>query len=115
MCSSDLGEAGTFNSTGSWCNGTQYGWETIYGIGIVNGTRHLSLDQEFENWFLSGTVQSEIPTTEWEYPANQTVPLPPSFASAVPPSSIVALNDETTPAAVAASLPGWIDQWISLA
>ncbi|HLN51417.1 MAG TPA: thiamine ABC transporter substrate-binding protein [Thermoplasmata archaeon] len=109
------GEAGAFNSTGSWWNGTQYGWQTIYGIGIVNGTRHLGLDQEFENWFLSGTVQSELPTTEWEYPANQTVALPPSFASAIAPGSIVALNDKTTPAAVAASLPGWIDTWISLA
>jgi len=108
------GEAGAFNSTGSWWHGTQYAWKTIYGIGIVNGTRHLGLDQEFEEWFLSGAVQSQIPTTEWEYPANETVALPPSFSSAIPPSSIVALNDETTPAAIANSLPGWIDAWISI-
>ena len=58
------GEAGQFNSTVSWWNGTEYAWRTIYGIGIVSGTHHLTLDQEFENWFLSGTVQSEIPESE---------------------------------------------------
>ncbi len=78
------GEGGWFNSTGSWWNGTQYTWETVYGIGIVNGSRHLSLDEEFENWFLSGPVQAEIPTNEWEYPANSTVPLPSIFSEAIP-------------------------------
>jgi thiamine transport system substrate-binding protein len=101
----------SFGSTVAHSNGTSYGWKTVYGVGIVAGTRHLSLDQEFVDWFLSGTVQSEIPTNEWEYPANSTTPLPPEFALAVPPSSITPLNDAVAPATIAADLPGWLSEW----
>jgi thiamine transport system substrate-binding protein len=109
------GEAGQFNSTVSWANGTAYGWKTIYGIGIVNGTRHLALDQAFENWFLNGTVQAEIPENEWEYPANETIPLPPVFSAAIDPASIEALNSDVSPSEIAADLPGWVATWQSLA
>jgi len=109
------GQSGSFNSTVSWWNGTAYGWRTIYGIGIVAGTRHLALDQEFENWFLGGAVQSQIPTTEWEYPANATVPVPSVYDAAIDPASIVALNDATTPGDLAASLIGWVTTYQELA
>jgi ABC-type thiamine transport system substrate-binding protein len=109
------GEAGQFNSTVSWWNGTEYGWRTIYGIGIVSGTQHLTLDEEFENWFLGGTVQGEIPENEWEYPANQTVPLPSVFSAAVNPVPIVPLNGDVTPSELATELPGWVSAWLSLA
>jgi thiamine transport system substrate-binding protein len=108
------GASGDFNATGSWWNGTQYGWRTIYGIGIVQGTRHLALDEELEDWFLSGAVQREIPTNEWEYPANNSTPLPSVFADAIPPSSIVPLNQFTTPAATAASMPAWLAEWSAI-
>jgi thiamine transport system substrate-binding protein len=101
----------TFGSTVAHANGTAYGWKSIYGIGIVAGTRHLTLDEEFENWFLSGTVQSEIPTNEWEYPANDTTALPPEYAAALPPSGITPLNGDVTPASVAANLTTWLDEW----
>jgi thiamine transport system substrate-binding protein len=109
------GGAGTFNSTVSWWNGTPYGWRTIYGMGIVAGSRHLALDQEFENWFLSGTVQSLIPENEWEYPANATIALPSAFDAAVDPASITALNDDTTPTSVAGNVSGWVQEWLTLA
>ena len=109
------GEAGQFNSTVSWWNGTEYGWETIYGMGIVRGTTHLALAEEFENWFLNGTVQAEIPENEWEYPANTTVPLPSVFAASVDPAGIVPLNAGVTPATIADELPGWVQTWLSLA
>ncbi len=108
------GEAGTFNSTVSWWNGTPYGWRTIYGIGIVNGTHELGLDEEFENWFLNGTVQDEIPLNEWEYPANDTTPIPSVYAAAIDPASIVPLNPDLPPADVPSDLPGWIQQWLAL-
>ncbi|HEV8050600.1 MAG TPA: hypothetical protein VGP88_08410, partial [Thermoplasmata archaeon] len=92
-------------------NGTSYGWKTIYGVGIVHGTRHLALDQAFVDWFLSGTVQGEIPTNEWEYPANETVPLPSVYQSAIDPATITALNDQVTPSEIAADLPGWLSEW----
>jgi thiamine transport system substrate-binding protein len=109
------GESGQFNSTVSWWNGTAYGWRTIYGIGIVAGSRHLALDEEFENWFLSGAVQSQIPTSEWEYPANETVPVPAVFDAAIDPATIVPLNDATTPSDLAASLNGWVTTYQELA
>lgn len=108
------GESGQFNSTVSWWNGTEYGWRTIYGMAIVHGSKHLALDEEFENWFLNGTVQSEIPENEWEYPANTTVPLPSVFDAAVNPSGIEALNSQLTPTELANDLPGWLSTWQSL-
>jgi thiamine transport system substrate-binding protein len=110
------GQAGVYNSTVSWWNGTAYGWRTIYGIGIVAGSRHLTLDQEFENWFLSGAVQSQIPTSEWEYPANSTVSVPSNvYDAAIDPATIVPLNDGTTPAELAASVGGWLTTYQELA
>jgi thiamine transport system substrate-binding protein len=109
------GAAGQFNSTVSWWNGTAYGWRTVYGVGIVSGSRHLTLDQEFENWLLSGTVQAEIPTNEWEYPANTTISLPPVYAAALDPSGIVPLNEGTTPNQVVDSLNGWLTTYEELA
>lgn len=112
------GGGGSFNATVSWWNGTAYGWRTIYGAGIVHGSRHAALAQKLESWILGGTFQSHVPENEWEYPANETVPLPSVFSAAINPASVVALNNATTPSAVAANLTapgGWIDTWQSLA
>ncbi len=109
------GESGQFNSTVSWWNGTAYGWRTIYGIAIVSGSKHLTLDQEFENWFLSGTAQAQLPETEWEYPANETVPVPSVFDAAINPATVDALNADVSPTELAANLPGWLNTWLSLA
>ena len=109
------GTPGAYNSTVSWWNGAAYGWQTVYGVGIVNGSRHLSLDQEFINWLLSGPVQAEIPLNEWEYPANSTVAVPSVYAWAPNPALIQPLNVGTSPAQIAASLPGWLATYQELA
>lgn len=111
----EYGQAGQYNTTVSWWNGTAYGWRTIYGIGIVAGTHHLTLDQQFENWFLGGTVQSLIPLNEWEYPANETIGLPSVYNAAINPASISPLNADTTPSDVATNLTGWVNDWLTLA
>ena len=106
------------NSTVSWWNGTAYGWRTIYGVGVVHGSRHASLAEALEQFILGGQFQSYIPENEWEYPANATVALPSVFSAAIDPGSVVALNNDTTPASVAANLTasgGWLDTWQSLA
>jgi thiamine transport system substrate-binding protein len=108
-------QTGQYNSTVSWWNGTAYGWRTIYGIGIVAGSRHLALDEAFENWFLGAQVQSQIPTNEWEYPANETVGVPSVYDAAIDPSTIVPLNSATTPADLAASIGGWVTEYQQLA
>ncbi len=112
------GGAGGFNSTVSWWHGTAYGWRTIYGVGVVHGSRHTSLAEALERFILGGTFQSYIPENEWEYPANDTVALPAAFSAAIDPASVVALNNATTPSSVAENLTasgGWLDTWQSLA
>jgi thiamine transport system substrate-binding protein len=109
------GQGGQYNSTVSWWNGTAYGWRTLYGVGIVAGTRHLGLDEEFVDWLMSGNVQNEIPLNEWEYPANETVHVPAVYSAALDPSGVVPLNDETSPDAVASSLYGWVSTYEQLA
>ncbi len=111
------GEGGTFRSTVTNDNGTLYGWQTIYGIGIVKGSGHLALDNAFIHYFLSGSVQSQLPLSEWEYPANDTVPLPPVYAQSdlIPPASIHALNSVLTPSELASNITGWLTTWESLA
>jgi thiamine transport system substrate-binding protein len=109
------GQGGQYNSTVSWSNGTPYGWRTIYGIGIVSGTHHLALDQEFEDWFLGGEVQALIPLNEWEYPANGTIQLPSVYRAAMDPATITPLNADTTPSEVAANLTAWVEDWLTLA
>ena len=112
------GGAGTFNSTVSWWNGTAYGWRTVYGVGVVAGSRHLTLAEELEDWILGGTFQRYIPENEWEYPSNATVVLPSVFSAAIDPASVVALNNATSPSSVAENLTapgGWIDTWENLA
>lgn len=109
------GGLGAFNTTVTHWADKLYGWQTIYGIGIVAGTQHLSLDEEFINWFLAGTVQNEIPLNEWEYPANDTVPLPSYYNGLVDPNSIVPLNQYTSPSALAANITTWQDEWQTLA
>ncbi|HEV2519674.1 MAG TPA: thiamine ABC transporter substrate-binding protein [Thermoplasmata archaeon] len=100
-----------FNATLYHWNGSTYAWKTVYGIGIVRGTTHLALDQAFEDWFLQGPVQSEIPTNEWVYPANTSVPLPASFGWAADPNGATVLNGAIPPSSIPGALPTWLNQW----
>ena len=91
------GYPGTFNATVTHGAPGEYGWRSVYGIGIVSGSAHVALDEAFIDWFLQRSVQSEIPTNEWEYPANETNPLPAVFASALDPADIQPLNSAIPP------------------
>lgn len=102
------------NGTGSavtYHNGKAYGWRTIYGLGIVNGSKNLQLDREFVNYFLSPNVQNEIPTNEWMYPANSTITLPPSFSVLPDQSNIIPLNNYITASDIATNIQTWETQW----
>ncbi len=104
----------SFNATLFHGNGTTFAWRTVYGIGIVRGTPHLALAEAFEDDFLEGPVQSEIPTNEWVYPANDTVALPSSFGWAADPTGAVDLNGAIPPSEIVAGLPGWLSEWQTL-
>ncbi len=105
------GTPGSLNTTVTTWNGTQYGWRTVYGAAVVHGSHHTALSEALIDWLLEGSVQSAIPSNEWEYPANTTTPLPPSFSAALDPSQIVPLNDATTPTAIASQLPTYLSEW----
>lgn len=107
-----FGPAGAINTSAIRYADTNYSWESIYGLGIVRGGVHnLTLAEQFENWLLSGPVQAEIPTNEWEYPANDTTLLPGAFNWSLKPASIVALNSFEPANETAENLPAWILQW----
>lgn len=105
------------NTTGSaitYHNGTAYGWRTIYGIGIVNGSKNVELDKEFVNYFMSPTVQNEIPTNEWMYPANSTITLPSVYSNLPDQSTIYPLNNYITASDIAENIQTWETQWLNL-
>jgi thiamine transport system substrate-binding protein len=107
-----FGPVGAINTSVLHYGGANYSWESIYGVGIVRGGVHnLTLAEQFENWLLSGPVQDQIPTNEWEYPANDSTPLPGAFNWNVPPASITPLNSFEPVNATASNLPGWILEW----
>lgn len=109
-----FGPSGALNATMLRSGGYNYSWEAVYGVGIVRGGVHnLTLAEQFENWLLSGPAQDAVPFNEWEYPANETVPLPGVFNWSVPPSAITPLNSFESVNATASALPGWILEWQS--
>ncbi len=109
-----MGYGNNSSSTVSFFNGTPYGWRTIYGIGIVNNTPNTALDKEFVNYFLSPTVQNELPLNEWMYPANSTISLPPVYQDLVNQDSIVPLNNYITAEDITANISTWELEWATI-
>ena len=81
----------------------------IEGVGILKGTKNLSLAQKFVDFMTSKEVQADIPTRMWIYPINKTVALPEIFSFATIPTEkqISSLNPRT----IASGRERWIDQW----
>ena len=81
----------------------------IEGVGVLKGTKNLSLAQKFVDFMTSKEVQADIPTRMWIYPVNKTVSLPEIFSFATIPSAkqISSLNPRT----IALGGNRWIDQW----
>ena len=84
----------------------------IEGVGILKGTKNLSLAQKFVDFMTSKEVQADIPTRMWVYPVNKTVALPGIFNFATIPSAkqISSLNPRTI------ELGGnrWIENWTTV-
>lgn len=105
------------NSTGStvtFHDSKAYGWRTIYGLGIVNGSGNLALDRAFVNYFLSPTVQDLVPQNEWMYPANSTISLPSSFNSIQNFGHIYPLNDYLNATEIASNYQEWEFEWSNI-
>lgn len=105
------------NGTGSqvtYHNGKAYGWRSIFTAGIVNGSKHISLDEAFINYFLSPNVQDEIPTNEWMFPANSSTPLPPSFGAVIDQGTIIPLNSFMNNTLIKEKLSEWMAEWVQV-
>ncbi|MFX0124281.1 MAG: thiamine ABC transporter substrate binding subunit [Candidatus Hodarchaeota archaeon] len=108
------GEPGGISSIGATVsheNGSKYGWLQIEGLGILKGTKNLSLAQKFINWFTGKTVQEIIPENNWMYPANTLAKLPESYAHAIDPTTVTPLNDLFTPNELEKSIDKWLETW----
>ena len=90
----------------------QNAWLQIEGIGLVKDAPHKDKGKQFINWFLSSSLQSEIPEHQWMYPANREVILSPCFEeSVIHPDEVFRLNDLLSPEILGHYLPDWKDQW----
>lgn len=105
----------SFNASLYHWNGSTYAWKTIYGLGIVRGSGHIALDQQFIDWFLGASVQSAIPLNDWEYPANGSIALPTPYRWAANASGAIDLNADLPVASLPSEIPGWLDQWQAIA
>lgn len=90
---------------------TTYGWMQIEGIGIVEGTTHLSLAKAYIDYFLTEEVQSLVPTNNWMFPANQEVELPPCYNYAITTENVSVLNHLVTPEHIGENYNSWLSEW----
>ncbi len=78
--------------------------------GIVNGTKHLKLAQNFMNFMLSKDFQMAVPLNQWMYPVTD-VPLPQVFTDHSPKiTSNVSVSMED----ISKNLSTWINEWSSI-
>jgi thiamine transport system substrate-binding protein len=92
-------------------DGQVYTWLEIEGMGIVRGAHNAALAEQFENWFLSETVQSQIPTSEWVFPASTQVVLPAIYAETVGANGTVVLNNYVSEQEIGTNLTTWLSEW----
>ncbi|UCG01763.1 MAG: thiamine ABC transporter substrate-binding protein [Candidatus Heimdallarchaeota archaeon] len=101
----------SIGATVSHENNSEYGWLQIEGLGILKGTKNLSLAQKFIDWFTGKTVQEIIPENNWMYPANVLAELPDSYDYAIDPTTVKPLNDLFTTNELKESIDIWLETW----
>lgn len=91
-------------------------WFQVEGIGIMKTSNNIPLAQQFVDWFLNSTLQSEIATHQWVFPANINVQLPPCYQTPLTllPSSISKPNPQLTTAVIGANLQTWLNKWANI-
>ncbi|AEH24757.1 thiamine ABC transporter substrate-binding protein [Pyrococcus yayanosii] len=82
----------------------------IEGAGIVKGAKHPELAKAFIEFLISEEAQSKLPTTQWMYPVNKNVQLPPVYEYAVKVEKPVTLD----PKLIAENYKKWLDQWVAV-
>ncbi len=54
----------------------------IEGAGIIKGAKNLKAAKEFMDFLISEEAQDVLPLTQWMYPVNENVKLPPCYDAA---------------------------------
>ncbi len=78
--------------------------------GIVKGTKHLKLAQEYIDFMLSKDFQKEIPLHQWTFPIDQSIKLPDCFKYAPKASEYVSVSPEK----ISKYEKKWLEEWIKL-
>ena len=82
----------------------------IEGMGILKGTKNLSLARKFIDFIITEDFQEEIPLTNWMFPVNSRVRLPDSFDYAPKPAKTLSLP----PADIKKNQDRWIESWLEV-
>ncbi|WP_297549244.1 thiamine ABC transporter substrate-binding protein [Thermococcus sp.] len=103
-------EENSTNIGAVFLNNTAY--VQIEGAGIVKGTKHPKLAQEFINFLISKEAQEKLPTTQWMYPVNKEVKPPACFNYALNVSSakVISIPAEE----LAKNTDKWLKEWREL-
>ncbi len=82
----------------------------IEGMGILKGTKNLSLARKFIDFIITEDFQEEIPLTNWMFPVNSHVRLPDSFDYAPKPAKTLSLPS----ADIKENQDRWIESWLEV-
>jgi thiamine transport system substrate-binding protein len=83
-------------------------YRQIEFVGILAGTRHRALAEEFVDFMLGVQFQQDVPLQMFVYPVNQDAILPPEF---VQWAQVAEQPGGLDPARVAAGRDEWIAAW----
>jgi thiamine transport system substrate-binding protein len=84
------------------------GWMYLEFAGIVKGTKHEKLAQEYINFMLSENFQKEIPSNQWMFPIVKGTPLPVYYNYAVKADKYLTIPYQT----IADNYESWLKMWI---
>ena len=79
-------------------------------IGILKGTDNLAGAQALIDWWLTDSMQAELPLNYFVYPINPETPLPDAF---IEHTSVPADTHILAPSDIAANRERWIEEWTS--
>jgi thiamine transport system substrate-binding protein len=85
-------------------------YRQIEGMGITRGAPHPEAARKFIDFSLTREFQEEIPLTNWMFPVNPEVELPPSFEFAPVPEKALSINSSL----IERSRSRWIDRWLDM-
>lgn len=84
----------------------------VEGVGIVNGSRSVSLAKNFVEFVVSREFQQHIASKRWLYPVIERGAIPPSYIDIDVPELIV--NDRLRANITSGLIESWMERWAQL-